>query len=30
MERENWGMLVVTGIEDLEVEMRVSRRASVI
>ena len=28
--RENWGMLVVTGIEGLEVEIRVSRRASVI
>jgi len=30
IERENWGMLVVTGIEGLEVEMRVRRRASVI
>ena len=30
IERENWGMLVVTGIEGLEVEMRVRRRDSVI
>jgi hypothetical protein len=30
MERENWGMLVLAGIVGLEVEMSVSRRASVI
>ena len=30
MERENWGMLAFTGRFGLDVEMRVSRRASVI